>query len=317
MGITLNTDMYMLCSLFDVSAQKIYSQYSGMSVEEIMKVEAESGNSKAANFDSEVLSNPAKLVELFQLNNVGNKYQLLSNMNEHDLQQLLPLLDQSDLIAGLQFFDKEKLLSLTESLPKDQLLKYTQDMFSQQQLMQYMPESQLDKMLSSTDIDKHSEMSALSSLNPAVLSQMYEAATGQSMQIQENSTNMDGSTNAAAINPNILGQLQGLPDDKFQEAILNMPPASKKNFSLIMAQSNPNLLESIDSSAYSNIIGQKKDKQDMLRSANTIEPEQLVKMLEKLPKDLTAVVLTQIDPMKLAKVLQSSFKQILSQVVAG
>lgn len=317
MGITLNTDMYMLCSLFDVSAQKIYSQYSGMSVEEIMKAEAESGNSKAANFDSEVLSNPAKLVELFQLNNVGNKYQLLSNMNEHDLQQLLPLLDPSDMIAGLQFFDKEKLLSLTESLPKDQLLKYTQDMFSQEQLMQLMPESQLNKMLSSTDMDKQSEMSALKSLNPAILSQMYEAATGQSMQVEENSTNMDGSKNTAAISSNVLGQLQGLSDDKFQEAILNMPPASKKNFSLIMVQSNPKLLDSIDSSAYSNIIGQKKDKQDMLRSANTIEPEQLVKMLEKLPKDLTAVVLTQIDPMKLANVLQSNFKQILSQVVAG
>jgi len=317
MGITLNTDMYMLCSLFDVSAKKISDQYSGMSVEEIMKAEAEAGNSKAANFDSEVLSNPVKLVELFQLNNVGNKYALLSNMNEHDLQQLLPMLDQSDMIAGLQFFDKDKLLSLTESLPKEQLLKYVQDMFSPEQLMQYMPENQLDKMLSSTDMDKQSEMSALSSLNPAILSQMYEAATGQSMQTQQNSTNMDGSTNTAAINPDVFGQIQGLSDDKFQEAILNMPPASKKNFSLTMVQSNPNLLQSMDSNAYTNIVGQKKDKQDMLRSANTIDPAQLVKMLEKLPKDLTAVVLTQIDPMKLASVLQSSFKQILSQVVAG
>jgi len=317
MGITLNTDMYMLCNLFDVSAQKISAQYSGMSVEAIMKAEAEAGNSKAANFDSEVLSNPAKLVELFQLNNVGNKYQLLSNMNEHDLQQLLPMLDQSDMIAGLQYFDKDKLLSLTESLPKEQLLKFTQDMFTPEQLMQYLPENELDKMLSSTDMDKQSEMSALSSLNPSILAQMYEATTGQSMQSEENSTKMDGSVNQSAISSNVLSQVQGLPDDKFQEAMLNMPPANKRNFSLIMAKSNPNLLQSINSSAYTNLINEKKDKQDVLRSANTIEPEQLVKMLEKLPKDLTAIVLTQIDPMKLANVLQSSFKQILSQVVAG
>lgn len=316
MGISINTDLSLLYRMFNVSPHKIDDEYSGMSIEEIMKAEAEAGNPKAADFDSEVLNNPVKLIELFQLNNVGNKFELLSNMSEQDLNQILPLLEQSDMIAGLQFFDKEKLLSLAEKMPKDQLINLTLEMFSPEQLMQFLPEQQLNKILTSTDLDKQTEMKALASLNPQILAQIYEAAMGQPMQsMQAGSEGKSGSVGSSS--QALLSQIQALPDDKFQEAMLNMPPVAKRLFCLSMTKENPELLKSVDSSAYTNVIGQRKDKSDIIRSSNVIEPEQLVKMLEQLPKDLTAVVLTQIDTKQFADLLQANFKDILSQIMAG
>ena len=313
--ITLDTDLSLIYNLFNISAKKIANEYSGMSIEQIMEAEATQGNTQAANFDKEILNDPVKLMEFFQLNNVGNKYAILSNMNESDLENLLPLLNQSDMTAGLNFFTKDKLLKLTEELPKDQLLKLVFNMFSPQQLMQLMPEEQLNKVLSSSGMDKGLELKVLQSINPEILAQMLEAATGQSVQGAQ--TSSDNSGGSSLSTQALMSQLIALPDDKFQEALLNMPKASKQGFVLKLTQQDSNIFNLIDSSAYTNIINQKKDKQEIVQASNVISPEQLVKMLKELPQDLTAIIMTQIDPKKFADILISNFKNILSQIIAG
>ena len=130
MGITLDADLYLLCSMFNINYRKLSDEYSGLSVEEIMKKEAKQGNTAAANFDASILGNPVKFIELFGLQNCGNKYAILSNMNEYDLKELLPLLNQADLVAGLNFFTKDKLIDLIGGLPIEQLVKLTFEMFS-------------------------------------------------------------------------------------------------------------------------------------------------------------------------------------------
>lgn len=314
--ITLDTNLSLLYSLFNISAKKLATEYSGMSIEDIMQAEAAQGNTQAANFDSEILNDPVKLIEFFQLRDPSNKYAILSNMNEHDLENLLPLLGQSDMVAGLQFFTKDKLLKLAEGLPKDQLLKLVFDMFSPEQIMQLMPEDQLNKVLSSPDMDKGLELKCLKSVKPEILAQMLEAVTGQSVQVAGNGEGIGGG-NAGLDVQSLLNQIEALPDAKFQEAMLNMPKANKRAFVLKLTQQDPKLFRLIDSSAYTDIIDQKKDKQDIIRSSSVIDPEQLIKMLKDLPQDLTAVVMTQIDPKKFADVLISSFKNILGQIMAG
>lgn len=314
MSIAINTNMYLLCSLFNISYKKIANEYSGLTIEEIMEAEAAQGNIAAANFDKEVLSNPVKLIELFQLKDPGNKYAILSNMNEHDLEDLLPLLEQGDLVEGLNFFNKDKLLELAEKLPKEELIKFTFQMFTPEHLMQLMPEEQLDKILTSTDMDKNLELKYLQTINPEILAQMFEAATGQPF-IGSEDAGLDGQTslNAEAL----VSQISNLPDNKFQEAMLSIPPQSKRDFVLKLTKENPKLYLSIDSEAYTNIIGSRKEKNEIVRSASVISPKQLVKMITKLPKDLTAIVLTQIDTSKFADVLLDKFKNILSQIIAA
>lgn len=330
MSITIAADMYLLCSLFNISYKKIANDYQGMTVEQIMEAEAAQGNTSAANFDKTVLTDPVKLIELFRLKDPGNKYAILHNMNECDLEELLPLLEQSDLVFGLNFFNKDKLLSMAEELPKEQLIKLTGQMFSQEQIMQYLPEEQLDKMLMSTDMDKQQEIKYLKSIKPEVLALMLESATGQPVAGAENAelsaqTNLGSQASMAAAGSGqtnldsqaMLNQIVNLPDDRFQEAMLAMPKQNKRDFLLKLAKENPKLYLAVDAHAYTDMINQRKDKGDIIKSANVIPHEQLVKMIAKLPKDLMSVVLTQIDTKKFADELLSKFKNIISQIIAG
>lgn len=315
MGITIDVDKYLLCSMFNISAKSLATQYAGMSIEDIMKAEAAQGNTSAAKFDSTVLNDPVKLIELFQLKDPGNKFAILSNMNQSDLDDLLPKLEAADLVAGLNYFSKDKLLKMMEGLPKEQLVKMTFQMFSPEQLMQLMPEDQLNKALASTDMDKGLEIKYLQTINPQIMAQMLEATTGQPV-AGSGDVGLDGqpkNLNAQEL----ASQISALPDDKFKEAMINIPTQNKRDFMLKMAKDDPKIFQMFDSDAYTKIINQKKDKKDIVKSSIVLDPEQLVKMVSQLPKDLTAVVLTQIDTNKFASELQSKFKEILKQIVAG
>lgn len=337
--ITLDTDLYLIYSLFNVSPKKVSDQYFGMSIEQIMEAEAASGNAAAARFDKEILSDPIKLLKAFKLDDIGNKFAILNSMNEHDLKELLPLLDAKDLQAGLSFFTKDKLLNLVEALPKEQLVNMTLQMFSPEQLMELMPERQLNKFLSSTDLDPSMIQKHLKDIPPAVLAQMIESVTGkltngaqnQGMESQAGSSDQGGAGSQAGTSSiqfgidgqpkgleqqGLIAQLNALPADKFQEALLNMPPKSKRNFILMMTKEDPNLLKIFDASAYTNIIA-RKEKSEMVKASSAISADQLVKMIGQLPKDLMAAVATQIDPEKFANVLIKSFKDILGQIIAA
>lgn len=338
MSITIDADINLLCRLFHINYLKLSNEYQGMSVEEIMKAEAAQGNTAAANYSTEILSNPRKLIELFKLTDAGNKYAILNNMNEHDLNELLPLLKQQDLIQGLNFFTKDKLLKLVEGLPKEQLVKFVFEMFSQEQVMQFLPEKQVDKMLTCTDMDMEQAKRQLASVKPQVLAFMLESVMGKSIEELQNGAGgptkelsdltgvKDGRPMISSYDmqgkPNYDGaaiyeQLINLPDDKFQDALLAMPKQNKRDFVMNLAKQNPKLYLAVDSHAYTEMVHQRKDKDDIIRSANVISQDQLVKMITKLPKDLTAVVLTQIDTNKFADKLLAGFKNILRELVAG
>lgn len=338
MSITIDADKHLLCSLFKINYLKLSNEYQGMSVEEIMKAEAAQGNTAAASYSAEILSNPRKLIELFKLTDTGNKYAILSNMSEHDLDEMLPLLQQSDLVQGLNFFTKDKLLKMAEELPKEQLVNYTFQMFSQEQIMQFLPEGQINKMLMSTDMDIDQEKKQLMSVKPQVLAFMLESVMGKPIDELQNpgggvikelsdqtgvkggqpmitSYDMNGQPNYNA--QAIYEQLVNLPADKFQDAMLAMPKQNKRDFVGKLAKLNPKLFLAVDAHAYTDIISQRKDKDDLVKAANVLKGEQLIKMIQQLPRDLTAVVLTQIDENKFADKLLASFKNILRELIAG
>lgn len=333
--ITLETDLYLLCSLFNVQSSKISREYSGFTVDEIMEAEAAQGNTKAANYSREILSDPVKLIELFQLNDVGNKYAILSHMTEQDLEDILPFLEEKDLTSGLNFFTKDKLVDMSSQLPKEELLKLTFEMFSPEHLMSLMPDEELNKVLSSPDIDKQMEIKFLKTMKPEILAQMFEAATGQSIMDVESQSQSNNGQSMEDLQANsqismgmggqvyglnqasLINQISTLPDNKFQEAMLSIPTANKQAFVLRLAKQDPKIFTLFDSKAYTNIIDMKKDKEQIIKSTNVIKKESLVKMNEQLPQNLTAVVLTQLDTNVFADLLRTKFKSIMSQIIAA
>lgn len=316
MGITIDANIYLLCSLFNISYRKVSTEYSGMTIEEIMKKEAEQGNIQAEKFDRTILNDPAKLIELIQLKDPGNKYAILSHMNEDDLDNMLPLLNQKDLIMGLQFFDQEKLLKLYQALPMEQLVKTTLEMFSVEHVMMMMPDDAINRVLQSTDMKKMQglEKEMLKNMKPEILAQMIEATTGEPAQGTGN-IGMDGKPHYDK--KALLNQLYSMDDKQFQESLINMPKTNKQFYMLSMVKEKPEILQMFDPEVYTDMMANKKNKADMIRSATAIEEEQLQGMIKELPKELTAVVLTQIDTNKFADVLMNNFKDVLKQIVAA
>lgn len=314
MGIAIDANIYLLCSLFNISYRKVSTEYSGMTIDEIMKKEAEQGNVAAESFDKRILNDPAKLIELIQLKDPGNKFAILNNMNEEDLDNMLPMLEQQDLITGLNYFNQEKLLKMFGELPKEQLVNTTLQMFSPEQIMMLMPEEAMNKVLQSTEMKemKGMEMQFLKNMKPEILAQMIEATTGEQAQ-GVGDVGMDGKPKYDK--QAMLNQLGLMDDAKFQESLVHMPPANKAFYMLSMVKEKPEILQLFDSEVYVNMMANKKEKKDLIKAAVAIEEEQLQGMIKQLPKELTAVVLTQIDTNKFADVLIRNFKDVLSQIV--
>lgn len=299
--ITLNTDLSYLAKLFNISSSRL-SSYGDKSIDEIMEAEAAAGNTAAANFSHEILSDPTALLNLFQLSDASNKYAILSNLSEKDLKELLPLLEKEDMVFGLNFFTKDKLLDLYKDLPKNQLIKIVFQMFQPEQVILLMPENELNKFLQSQDLDKDLVLKNLKSLPPEMLAQMIESATGQAAQ----SNNQH----------DLINEIATLSPDKYKEALISIPPMKKRQIILQMTKEKPKLYELFSSDAYTNMISQ-KEKPDLIKSAQVIDPDQLIKMMEQLPQDLLSIVITQIDPEKFADVLVNKFRDVLTQLAAG
>ncbi|MCD8377499.1 MAG: hypothetical protein LUB59_01785, partial [Candidatus Gastranaerophilales bacterium] len=73
MTISLNTDQYYLQNQLHISTSRMNS-YADMSVDDIIKAEAESGNTTALNYGRELFGNVDELIQTFQLDEPTNKY---------------------------------------------------------------------------------------------------------------------------------------------------------------------------------------------------------------------------------------------------
>ena len=154
MSLVIDSDMEYLQKILRISPVKM-QEYSAMSVDEILEAEASQGNQQAIKLAQELTTNVNLVMELFDLADANNKYLILREMNERQLRVFLPEMEDKDLLQGLYFFTEDKLMKMLEEIPPDQLVKTVFEMFSKEQIVQLMPEEQLDKFLTSTDIDKN------------------------------------------------------------------------------------------------------------------------------------------------------------------
>lgn len=151
--IIIDADMITLMQRLNIPESRMI-QYGTMSVEEIVEAEAEAGNSQAVEFATELFTNVEKLVKIFKLSDPSNKLEILSEMTADQMSIFLPVMEESDLTEGLKYFTQDKLLKMLESVPPEQLVNTVFQMFSQEEIIEYLPEEQLNKVLTSTDVEK-------------------------------------------------------------------------------------------------------------------------------------------------------------------
>ena len=233
--IIIDTDLTTLMQKLNISTAKMQQQYSMMSVEEIVEAEAAQGNQQAVEYARELFTNPTQLVKIFKLADPNNKLEILSEMTAQQLALFLPEMEETDLSEGLKYFTQDKLLSMLESIPPEQLVNTVFEMFSQEEIIQYLPEEQLDKFLSSTEMDKEKIMEHMKEIPPELIAQMLETMTGQPVE--------DMSMES------MLETVGGFNPLEFKNALLSLQPVAKQQLTLGLAKEDTKLFQLFDARA--------------------------------------------------------------------
>ena len=301
MSISINTDLEYLRSRLSIPDSRM-NQYRDMSVTDILKAEAAAGNLEALQLAADMFTDVNQLIELFQLADPENKLVIMQAMSFEQLEKLVPMLESKDLVEGLQFFSQDALLNLLKDIPKEELLKTVFEMFSEVEVIQYMPEKELDKLLIGTDMEKGFLLNQLQFIPEVYLQQILESVTGQE---------------AKGSSADLVVQIGQLGNMAYKKAITNLEPEQKRQLTFLLTNSDNKLYEKFDTDAYLYMMNRERDKNDMVKSMGFIKPEHLQKMITKLPQDLMSVVITQIDTEKFADALINKFPELLAQFVAG
>ena len=181
MSLSIDSTLEYLQSRLCISAARMVD-YKDKSVKEIIEAEAAQGNQAAIQLAADMFTDPTSLIELFQLSDPNNKLIIMRQMTSSQLEKLLPMLEQDDLVQGLRYFTMDSLMDMLEKIPKEELVKTVFQLFSERQVIEMLPEQQLDKVLTGVDMDKDLVLKNLKSIPETYLQQMIESVTGQEAQ---------------------------------------------------------------------------------------------------------------------------------------
>lgn len=301
MSIVINADLEYLKRKLNIPESRM-ATYQAKTVDEILKAEAAAGNQEAIKLAADMFTNVSQLIELFQLADPQNKLVIMQQMDSSQLEKLVPMLEQDDLLQGLHYFTQDNLLDLLKEIPKEELLKTVFELFSQTQIIEYLPEKELDGLLTNIDLDKGLLLQNLRFIPDMYLQQILESVTGEEAQ---------GSSSQLIL------QISQLGDQDYKNALMNFQPAQKKDLTYALVNQENKLFEKFSTDSYTYMINRERDKNELIKAMHVIKPEHLHNMINELPQDLLSVVTTQIDTEKFADALINQFPELLAQFVAG
>ena len=301
MSIKINANLDYLKARLNIPQYRL-EQYKDKTIEEILEAEAAAGNQEAIKKAADMFCDVNQLIELFRLADPENKLIILRAMKSSQLEQLIPMLEKDDLVEGLNFFTQSSLLDLLKDIPKEELLKTVFDMFTQRQIIENMPEKDLDGLLTGEFMDKGKLLDSLNFIPDMYLQQIIESVTGEAA---------EGSTTE------LINQIGSMGDMAYKQAITNLESDQKRQLTLILTSQDNKLYEKFNTDTYTKIINRERDKDDTVKAMGVIKPEYLQKMMTHLPEDLLSVVITQIDTEKFADALINRFPELLAQFVAA
>lgn len=301
MSLSIDSTLEYLQSRLCISAARMVD-YKDKSVKEIIEAEAAQGNQAAIQLAADMFTDPTSLIELFQLSDPNNKLIIMRQMTSSQLEKLLPMLEQDDLVQGLRYFTMDSLMDMLEKIPKEELVKTVFQLFSERQVIEMLPEQQLDKVLTGVDMDKDLVLKNLKSIPETYLQQMIESVTGQEAQ--------------SSSSQDLINTISQFGDLDYKNALKNLDVTQKRRLTLMITNTDNKYYLNFDSDAYTHLMARDREKEDVVKAMGVIKPEYLQKMLTNLPPDLLQVVTTQIDTEKFAHSLIFKFPELLAQLVA-
>lgn len=301
MSLVIDSNLEYLQNILHISKVTFEEKYANMSVDEIIEAEAAQGNQQAIELAQELTTNTSLVMELFDLADTNNKYMILREMSAQQLQTFLPEMEESDLLQGLYFFTEDKLMKMLEALPAEQLVNTVFQMFSKEEIVQLLPEEQLDKFLTSHDIDKNKILKHMQSIPEEYVAQVLEQITGEA---QDGQDSIDLAKKFGELNPL-----------EYQDALKAFQPTQKQQLVLSLGKEHEEWFQLFDADAYTKVINREKQQPEVVKAMSVIDPEYIQNMITELPNDLLSIVITQIDTEKFADILMNQFPEIMAEII--
>lgn len=301
MSLVIDSNLEYLQNILHISKVTFEEKYANMSVDEIIEAEAAQGNQQAIELAQELTTNTSLVMELFDLADTNNKYMILREMSAQQLQTFLPEMEESDLLQGLYFFTEDKLMKMLEALPAEQLVNTVFQMFSKEEIVQLLPEEQLDKFLTSHDIDKNKILKHMQSIPEEYVAQVLEQITGEA---QEGQDSIDLAKKFGELNPL-----------EYQDALKAFQPTQKQQLVLSLGKEHEEWFQLFDADAYTKVINREKQQPEVVKAMSVIDPEYIQNMITELPNDLLSIVITQIDTEKFANILMNQFPEVMAEII--
>ena len=289
MSIVIDANMTMFAERLHISSSRMVQDYGLKTIDEIIEAEAAQGNTHAVNYAREMYNSPEKLIKIFRLSNVENKFVLLQSMDTKTRLEVLPFLEKEDLVMGLYFFNQDKLLEMLKEVDIEELINVVLDAFTFEQIILMIPEEEMAKFFQSDKLEKYVIANELESLPTEVMMSFIEGITGMPYDKVENPQG-------------IIDGIIGLPEDKFRDFMSQIDPNVQRQLVFQITKKDENYLQLFENTMYIDMLG-KLMKNDMIPSMIALEKESLVNMISVLPDDLMSIVASQVDTEKFAKYL--------------
>ena len=299
--IKINVNLEYLTDNYNIGSQQLMT-YRGKPLKEVMEIEAQNGNQKAADFNINLLSDPMELVRIFRLMDPENRYLIIKNMNYHAKMKLLSMLETGEMLLGLRFFQKEKLLDMLKDFNKEKIFAVAMQKFNLENFLKLIPEKEMDRFFDQDKIEPEQIMKGVQQLNFDQMAKMVENVTGE---YQQNKTKEELTDTLTQMKP-----------EMFKTAVKSLNKEEKAFIMQKMIEDDPNVLSELSKDAFIAPLEQ-LEKDDLLEAMSILEADDMLTMLSQLPEDLMAVTATQLDPEVLSRMLSSEFPDILSQLCAN
>lgn len=300
MSIVIDANMKMFADRMNITSSRMIRDYGLSSVDEIIEAEAEKGNSKAISYAREYYRSPEKLMKIFELLDVENKYSLIYNMKNSTREKLLPYLNHEDLVMGLYFFTQEKLLAMLAEVNIEELVNVVREAFPLQQIIMMYSEDDLMQFFMHDDLDKRVVMEQIKSMPPEVMQKFIEGVTGMPHD-KTNSTDF-------------IKNIESLPDDKFKKFMAAIDPDVQRQLTFQLIKTEPDHMTLFSNMTYLKMLNTMM-KPDMVKPMIMLNKDSLVNMITELPRDLMSIVGAQIDAREFAKFLQDGHMDLIEEAL--
>lgn len=296
MPVVLDTNMKLFAERMNISSSRMIQDYGLKTVDEIIEAEAAQGNTQAINYARELYNSPAKLIKLFKLNDVENKFVILHNMDESTREKILPLLDKEDIVMGLYFFTKDKLLEMLMDVDIEELVNVMINTFPLEEIVMMFTEDDLAQFFQHDELEKYDVIEQLKALPPEVMIKFVEGITGQP---SDETNPMD-----------LINSIEQMPLDQYRDFMSAIDPDVQRQLTFQLTKQKPEYLQLFENKTYVDMLSTLM-KQDMVKPMVFLEKDTLIDMVSILPPDLLSIVTAQVDTKEFAEFILDGHMDLL------